>query len=105
MSVQPGENTLVVSVLDAQNGPKGKQNVNAFDNPRFIFYTATSGIWQTVWLETVPANRVSGLKITPDIDQGTVSVVLSTQTPVWRASRSRMARPLSLKLKAKPVQR
>ena len=33
---------LVVSVLDAQNGPKGKQSVGAFDNPRFIFYTATS---------------------------------------------------------------
>ncbi len=44
-AVQPGENTLVVSVLDAQNGPKGKQNFNAFDNPRFIFYTATSGIY------------------------------------------------------------
>ena len=75
--LQPGKNTLVVSVLDAQNGPKGKQNVGAFDNPRFIFYTATSGIWQTVWLETVPANHVSGLKITPNIDNGTVSVVVN----------------------------
>jgi len=73
-AIQPGENTLVVSVLDAQDGPKGKQNAGAFDNPRFIFYTATSGIWQTVWLETVPANHVSGLKITPDIDLGTVSI-------------------------------
>jgi hypothetical protein len=75
-AVQAGENTLVVSVLDAQDGPKGKQNVGAFDNPRFIFYTATSGIWQTVWLEIVPANHVSSLKITPDIDQGTVAVTV-----------------------------
>ncbi len=72
--IEPGENTLVVSVLDAQNGPRGKQSANAFDNPRFIFYTATSGIWQTVWLEKVPAKHISSLKITADIDQGTVSV-------------------------------
>jgi len=75
-AAQPGENTLVVSVLDAQNGPKGRQSVGAFDNPRFIFYTATSGIWQTVWLEKVPANQVSSLKITPNIDQETVAVTV-----------------------------
>ena len=76
-AIQPGENTLVVSVLDAQNGPKGKQNAGAFDNPRFIFYTAASGIWQTVWLEKVPANHISSLRIDPDIDQGTVSVTVN----------------------------
>ena len=76
-ALKTGENTLVVSVLDAQAGPKGKQNVGAFDNPRFIFYTATSGIWQTVWLEKVPANFISSLKITPDIDRGTVAVIVN----------------------------
>jgi len=76
-ALKPGENTLVVSVLDATNGPKGKQSVGAFDNPRFIFYTATSGIWQTVWLEKVPATHITSLKITPDIDKGTVSVTVN----------------------------
>lgn len=76
-TIRPGENRLVVSVRDAQDGPKGKQNVNAFDNPRFIFYTATSGIWQTVWLERVPRNHVSNLTITPDIDKETVVVTVN----------------------------
>ncbi len=76
-AIKPGENTLVVSVLDAQDGPKGKQNVGAFDNPRFIFYTATSGIWQTVWLEKVPANHVSSLSVTPDINSETVAVTVN----------------------------
>jgi hypothetical protein len=72
------ENTLVVSVLDDQSGPKGKQDISAFDNPRFIFYTATSGIWQTVWLEKVPANYIQNLKITPDVDRESVSVTVNT---------------------------
>ena len=37
--------------------------------PKFIFYTATSGIWQSVWLEPVPAQAVERLVLTPDIDQ------------------------------------
>ena len=37
--------------------------------PKFIFYTATSGIWQSVWLEPVPTQSVERLVLTPDIDQ------------------------------------
>lgn len=37
-----------------------------------IFYTPQSGIWQTVWIESVPSEYISGLKITPDIDSGSV---------------------------------
>ena len=75
---KPGANTLVVSVLDATgDGPKGKQRVASFDKPEGILYTATSGIWQTVWLEKVPENFISSLKITPDIDQGTLTVVVN----------------------------
>ena len=37
--------------------------------PKFIFYTATSGIWQSVWLEPVPAQAVEKLVFTPDVDQ------------------------------------
>ena len=77
-SVKPGANTLVVSVIDdTDGGPHGKQKVSAFDKPDGIMYTATSGIWQTVWLEKVPANHITGLKITPDIDQGTLTVVVN----------------------------
>ena len=32
-------------------------------------YTASSGIWQTVWLETVPHTYIESLTMTPDVDQ------------------------------------
>lgn len=76
-TLKSGENTLVVSVLDAEDGPKGKQTAGAFDKPAFIFYTATSGIWQTVWLEKVPAISIANLKITPDVDKSAVAVTVN----------------------------
>jgi len=62
-----GEQELIVKVFDpASNGnqPRGKQVVN----PRGIWYTPSTGIWQTVWLEPVPAARICRLIIVPDVD-------------------------------------
>jgi len=50
---------------------RGKQVMK----PHGIFYTAVTGIWQTVWLEPVPETHISGLTITPDIDRGTLTVL------------------------------
>ena len=73
-ALKPGANTLVVSVLDGTgDGPSGKQRIGGGD----IWYTPASGIWQTVWLEKVPENFITSLKITPDIDQGTLTVVVN----------------------------
>lgn len=38
--------------------------------PRGIWYTPTTGIWQTVWLEGVSSIHIGGLKMVPDIDSG-----------------------------------
>ncbi len=68
-----GANELVVSVWDPTDAhwqQRGKQ----VRRPKSIWYTQVSGIWQTVWLEPVPDIYIAGLKITPDIDAGTVSV-------------------------------
>jgi hypothetical protein len=68
-----GENDIVVAVsdpTDAGTQPRGKQ----VRKPNSIWYTPTSGIWQTVWIEPVSAAHISSLKIVPDIDAGTVSV-------------------------------
>src|SRR3546814_15991741 len=49
-----------------------------------IWYTAVSGIWQTVWLEPVADLHIADLRAVPDIDKGemTVDVPLSnTATP------------------------
>jgi beta-galactosidase/beta-glucuronidase len=45
--------------------PRGKQ----IKNPRSIWYTPVTGIWQTVWLEAVPKTFIAETKQTPDVDQ------------------------------------
>jgi beta-galactosidase/beta-glucuronidase len=51
-----------------------------------IWYTAQSGIWQTVWVEVVPATYVEGLEVTPDLEAAAfdVRVRLSDGTTVDR---------------------
>jgi len=61
------EQELIVKVFDPTdqgNQPRGKQ----VKNPKGIWYTPTTGIWQTVWLEPVPATRIGRLKLMPDVD-------------------------------------
>lgn len=70
---QSGPNELVVAVLDptdAGTQPRGKQ----VRKPSGIWYTSTSGIWQTVWIEPVMASHIESLKITPDLDNARVTV-------------------------------
>jgi hypothetical protein len=65
-----GEEEITLCVTDPIEGdqPRGKQS----RKPEGIFYTATSGIWQTVWLEPVPAVCIDSLKTVPDVDARTL---------------------------------
>lgn len=68
-----GENDLVVRVYDPTDDghqQRGKQALKPFG----FWYTATSGIWQTVWLEPVSENRIDSVRLVPDIDKGVISV-------------------------------
>jgi hypothetical protein len=61
------ENELLVAVSDPTDGsfqPRGKQ----VRKPNGIWYTPTTGIWQTVWLEPVPKKRIDRIKIVPNLD-------------------------------------
>ena len=77
-AVRPdADNELTVAVFDpgiAGYQPDGKQNYRKFIKPGGIAYTASSGIWQTVWMEAVPASYIEGLRITPDLDAGVLRV-------------------------------
>ena len=75
-----GQQELVVNVFDpTDNGgyPRGKQTLN----PRGIMYTSVTGIWQTVWLEPVPAQHIDDIRITPDIDKGVLKLSVYTGQP------------------------
>lgn len=66
------EQEIIVTVWDPTDlgsQPVGKQT----HDPRSIWYTAVSGIWQTVWLEYVPDTYINSLKISPDTDNRRVT--------------------------------
>jgi hypothetical protein len=67
-----GAQEVVVAVWDPTDGgdqPRGKQVLR----PHGIWYTAVTGIWQTVWIEPVPEGHVRGLHIVAD-PSGSVTV-------------------------------
>jgi beta-galactosidase/beta-glucuronidase len=84
--VNPGPNRVTLRVVDSQtpSQPRGKQSVTG--QPRDIDYYCTTGIWQTVWLEPVPAIRIEDIKISPRARHGDVEVVVYLHAPfaLWR---------------------
>ncbi|MCM1289913.1 MAG: hypothetical protein NC132_03670 [Corallococcus sp.] len=68
-----GKNVLTVKVrdfTDTRHYTNGKQS----SNRKGMWYTPQSGIWQTVWLESVPEQYIQSVKITPDFDNACVTV-------------------------------
>lgn len=67
-----GEQEIVVHVYDPTKGgnPRGKQD----PVPGGIWYTPSSGIWQTVWYEAVAPTHISDITIVPDVDNSSVKV-------------------------------
>ena len=72
-----GSQKLVVRVFDPTNKgyqPVGKQTLN----PRSIWYTAVSGIWQTVWLEPVAENHLTHINAVADVEHSTLELTLNS---------------------------
>ncbi|HZU36548.1 MAG TPA: beta-galactosidase, partial [Gemmataceae bacterium] len=72
-----GLQELVLSVwnpIDEGQQPRGKQ----VRKPHGIMYTASTGIWQTVWLEPVQAAHIQSLDIVPEVDGGKVRIRINT---------------------------
>ena len=70
-----GKNTLVVHARDNTKDPmipSGKQSMVTFS--KGCYYTRSTGIWQTVWLEFVPKSYIKNFRITPDVVNGYVTV-------------------------------
>ena len=67
-----GENLLELELWDygGTEYPWGKQR----DKRGGMWYTPVSGIWQTVWLEWVPETFITGLCVTPTLEDATVEL-------------------------------
>ena len=69
------KHSLKVKVTDRTDKwfqPRGKQ----VSQPEGIWYTAVTGIWQTVWMEPVPAAHIDSYYAVADIDAGTLAVTV-----------------------------
>ncbi len=76
-----GDQEIVLSVwdpTDAGTQPRGKQ----VRKPGGIWYTAVTGIWQTVWLEPVGLFHIESIQMTPDIDAGVLRLRVSVGGPL-----------------------
>ncbi len=77
-----GAQKLVVRVWDGTDKgfqPRGKQT----SEPRGIWYTPVTGIWQTVWLEPVAAKRIENIQTVPNIDKGQLAVKVETNATAF----------------------
>jgi len=74
-ALRSGGNEVILRVRDPTDEgyqPRGKQVLK----PGGIWYTPTTGIWQTVWLEPVPETYVRSIRIVPDLDGSAVKVTI-----------------------------
>ncbi len=71
------EQEILIAVWDPTDAgfqPRGKQ----VSRPRGIWYTPTTGIWQTVWMETVSPTCIDRLQMVPDIDNATLHLTVES---------------------------
>ncbi|MBQ7153107.1 MAG: beta-galactosidase [Clostridia bacterium] len=73
--VRAGDNVITLQARDDERDPmipSGKQCMEF--SSRGCFYTRTTGIWQTVWLEFTPDAYIDSIRIMPNVDTQSVSV-------------------------------
>ena len=69
-SLQAADNELILAVYDPSDEGyqvNGKQRISAIHSPGGDTYTPSSGIWQTVWMENVPAYHIHKLSVRGDM--------------------------------------
>jgi beta-galactosidase/beta-glucuronidase len=79
---EAAEHVLVVRAEDRPDDvekPRGKQDWQL--RPHGIWYERTSGIWQTVWSETVPRRHVADVAWTPDVAAAVVHAEVGVALP------------------------
>lgn len=77
--IKSGENDITVRVFDDNRSgkqPRGKQASQFYSSG--CDYTRTTGIWQTVWLESTPNSYIKSAKFTPSLKNGTLFIEAET---------------------------
>lgn len=95
---QESANELIVAAKDLSDTSyhsKGKQKLNAGG----MFYTAQSGIWQTVWLEKVPETYIKEIKTVPDIEKKIIRIKVSSSYSTDKKNVDKLSRNLPIEIK------
>ena len=83
-----GENTVTVCAQDDTRSPHQPSGKQSYKYESFgCFYTRTTGIWQTVWLEWVDPCYIKEVYLTPRASEGTLDVRVVTSAPPARLRR------------------
>ena len=88
----PGPHEVVVQAEDDPHDlakPRGKQDWQR--EPHSIWYPRTTGIWQTVWLERVPATRLGTLRWTSNLEAWTIGLEVMIDGPGARREDLRLS--------------
>ena len=72
-AIRPGENYIELAVTDPSDTSYHTHAKQAIKRGG-IWYTPQSGIWQSVWLESVPEIYLKDVTIVPDIDNNKVNL-------------------------------
>lgn len=86
--VDRAEHVIVVRAEDDPDGvdqPRGKQDWR--EEPHDIWYARTSGIWQPVWVEQVPQQRITDIAWSPDPAAGVVRAEITLSARPMRTVR------------------
>lgn len=76
--VTVGENRLLVKVEDSYSMEQTRGKQMWGQKPKYCWYTNTSGIWQSVWLEFTGQKYIESVHITPDIDLNECKISIAT---------------------------
>ena len=75
--VSPGETaTIVVRARDSRWEPQARGKQATWHDSTHCQYTRTTGIWQTVWLEGVPAHAIRAVRTTPSLADHSFDITL-----------------------------
>ena len=87
-----GDNTITLRVEDKTDTAfhaRGKQKLK----PSGMFYTAQSGIWQSVWAEEVPPVSIASLELVPMLSPDRIQIVVHTSDHTPQPVSIRIHRP------------
>ena len=83
-------NTVAILAKDFteyQPHARGKQKLKPKGKMKSIFYTPTSGIWQTVWLESVTEHYITQLDLKPKYNDNSLTLTVHTNSDFSQQAR------------------